>query len=177
MYFRSKVKILPTGVERPWTENELIVTKTDTKGHIIYANSVFLRLAQLTEKQALGKPHNIIRHPEMPRCIFRLLWERLEAKKEIFAFVNNIAMNGDHYWVFAHVTPSLNAEGEAIAYHSNRRKPKSEQIEKIKPIYRQLFECEMQHSSPRDGLDASTALLNSYLCDRGMSYDEFVFSV
>lgn len=177
MYYRSKEKILPTGVERPWTDDEIIVTKTDLKGHLVYANNVFLRLAQLSEKEALHKPHNIIRHPEMPRCIFRLLWEMLGSKKEIFAYVNNIAMNGDHYWVFAHVTPSFDKNGEVVGYHSNRRKPQAAQIEQIVPIYKELYAREMSDSSPRNGLKASTDFLNSFLKEKGMTYDEFVFSI
>lgn len=177
MYYRTQTKIQLTGIERPWAEDEIIVTKTNVKGHIIYANNVFLRLARLTEQEALNKPHNIIRHPHMPRCIFQLFWKRLESKKEIFAFVNNIAMNGDHYWVFAHVTPSINADGQVIGYHSNRRKPKMQQIERIEPIYRQLYEREIRDSSPRNGLAGSTDILDSFLKERGMSYDEFVFSL
>jgi hypothetical protein len=169
--------VRPTGIERPWTEDELIVTKTDLKGRITYANQVFLRVAQLTENEALGAPHNIIRHPEMPRCVFKLLWDTLEAKKEIFAFVNNMAMSGDHYWVFAHVTPSFDAQGNVTDYHSNRRKPKPSQITAIKPIYDVLLGEERKHTSPKDGLAASTALLENTLQTKGITYEEFVFSL
>lgn len=177
MYDRTKGAVRPTGVERPWSEDEFIVTKTDLKGHITYANEVFLRLAQLTEAQALGKPHNIIRHPEMPRCVFKLLWDVLDARKEIFAFVNNLAMSGDHYWVFAHVTPSFDSGGQVVAYHSNRRKPRADQITKISPVYKLLLDEELKHNSPKDGIEASTALLLKLLKDHGASYDEFVFSL
>ncbi len=169
--------VRPTGIERPWTDDELIVTKTDLKGHITYANEVFLRLAQLTEDQALGAPHNIIRHPDMPRCVFKLLWDTLEAKKEIFALVNNMAMSGDTYWVFAHVTPSFDAQGNVTGYHSNRRKPKAEQIAAIKPIYAALLAEEGKHASPKDGMEAATALLLKTLQDKGITYDEFVFTL
>jgi PAS domain S-box-containing protein len=177
MYDRTRGKIRPTGIERPWSADELIVTKTDLKGRITYANKVFLRLAQLTEAEALGQPHNIIRHPEMPRCVFKLLWDTLEAKKEIFAFVNNMAMNGDHYWVFAHVTPSFDNSGQVIGYHSNRRKPRPEQIAKIAPLYDQLLREEQKHASPKDGLAAATEILLRLLQDKDMTYDEFVFAV
>lgn len=177
MYYRSQSKIRPTGRERPWADNEIIVTKTDMKGRITYANSTFLRLAQLSEKETLGKPHNLIRHPEMPRCVFKLFWEALLARREIFAFVNNMAVNGDHYWVFAHVTPSFDSNGEVVGYHSNRRKPTAAQIEKIQPLYKSLYDREMQHSSPQNGLEASTQLLNDTLKENGVSYDEFVFLI
>ncbi len=177
MYYRSKIKATLTGRERPWGDNELIVTKTDLKGRITYANNVFLRLAQLSETEALGAPHNIIRHPEMPRCVFKLLWDRLADKKEIFAFVNNISTSGDHYWVLAHVTPSFDAQGDVIGYHSNRRKPTPAQVTAISGLYSLLFAEEQKHPSPKDGLAASTALLHAALKEKGMSYDEFVFSL
>ena len=74
-----------TGVERHFDDDEIIVSKTDLKGRITYGNRVFFRLAGYTEKECLGQPHSLIRHPEMPRCIFKLLWDTVEDKQEIFA--------------------------------------------------------------------------------------------
>jgi len=87
----SAVAIAPTGMERRFEEDEIIVSKTDLKGRITYANQVFLRVAGYSEKEVLGQPHNLIRHPDMPRCVFKLLWDTLEAKREIFAYVLNMA--------------------------------------------------------------------------------------
>ena len=166
----------PTGIERPWGDEEVIVSKTNLKGHITYANNVFLRLAQLTPKEALGQPHNIIRHPHMPRCVFKFLWETIQDKREIFAYVLNMAKSGDHYWVFAHVTPSFDKNLNIVGYHSNRRKPQPTQIAKIKDIYAALLQEETRHSSPKDGLIASCELLSKTIQSTGMSYDEFIFS-
>jgi PAS domain S-box-containing protein len=94
------------GIERFFEEDEIIVSKTDPKGIITYANQVFLRTAQYQEEEILGAPDNIIRHPDMPRCVFDLLWKTIASGLEIFAYVKNMAKNGDHYWVFAHVTPT-----------------------------------------------------------------------
>jgi PAS domain S-box-containing protein len=112
--------VQPTGRERTWGDEELIVSKTDLKGIITYANRTFLSVAGYTEQEILGKPHSIIRHPDMPRCVFKLLWDTIESGNEIFAYVKNMAKNGDHYWVFAHVTPTLDAHGNIIGYHANR---------------------------------------------------------
>src|SRR5262245_50009336 len=95
-----------TGRERSFGQDDIIVSKTDLKGRLIYANRVFLDIADLTLKETIGQPHSLIRHPHMPRCIFKLLWERIQAGKELFAYVMNRSKNGDHYWVIAHVTPS-----------------------------------------------------------------------
>ena len=104
--------IKPTGVECPFDQEELIVSKTDLKGHITYANDVFVRLSKFPREQVIGAPHSLIRHPDMPRSIFKLLWDTIQAKKEIFAYVVNMARDGDHYWVFAHVTPTFDAAAQ-----------------------------------------------------------------
>lgn len=173
----AKREIRPTGRESPFGENELIVTKTDLKGRITYANDVFLRVSRYTLKDVLGQPHSLIRHPDMPRAVFRLLWQTIEAKGEIFAYVLNLASNGDHYWVLAHVTPSFDGQGNVVGYHSNRRKPGPGQIARIAPLYRALLEEERRPASRKDGLERSTDRLNATLRAHGMSFNEFVFSL
>ena len=115
--------IRPTGVENLLGEEELIVSKTDLKGRITYANDVFIRMAKYSWKELMGAPHSLIRHPEMPRSVFKLLWDTLQSRQEIFAYVVNLAKDGGHYWVFAHVTPTFDERGNIVGYHSNRRKP------------------------------------------------------
>ena len=97
----------PTGREISFGEDEIIVSKTDTRGVITYSNTVFQRVSGYTEEELQGKPHSIIRHPDMPRCVFRLLWDTVQSGHELFAYVLNLAKNGDGYWVFAHITPSF----------------------------------------------------------------------
>ena len=75
----------PTGAERHLHEEELIVTKTDLRGRITYANDVFLRFSALSEDEAVGQPHNLIRHPDMPGGVFAVLWERVQAGPGIFS--------------------------------------------------------------------------------------------
>lgn len=173
----AKPKPSPSGRAATFAENEIIVSKTDLKGRILYANDVFCRVAKMTERELLGAPHSIIRHPEMPRSVFKLLWDRLRDGKEIFAYVVNMAADGDHYWVFAHVTPSRNEGGEIVGYHSNRRKPDPHQIDAIQPIYRALVNEERASHDPKTGISRGTALLERTLAAKGMSYDEFIFSI
>ena len=166
-----------TGVERFFSEQELIVSKTDPKGRITYANRTFRNLAGYTEEALIGKPHNLIRHPDMPRCVFKLLWDTVGAGRDIFAYVVNRAANGDHYWVFAHVTPSTDAEGRIVGYHSNRRVPRRAAIDTVTPIYRQLQEIEGRHSDPKAAAAASLAAMSSLLQSKGLSYDQFIFAL
>jgi len=172
----SRPDTAPTGRESPFDADEIIVSKTDTKGRITYANDVFVRVSGYREAELIGRPHNIIRHPDMPQCVFKLLWQQIEAGEEVFAYVLNMAKAGDHYWVFAHVTPSFGPDGAIAGYHSNRRKPDAGQIAVIEPIYRELRRIERGAARVKDGMAAGLAHLHETLEARGTSYDRFVFS-
>jgi PAS domain S-box-containing protein len=169
--------IQPTGVENLLGEEELIVSKTDLKGRITYANDVFIRMAKYSWKELMGAPHSLIRHPEMPRSVFKLLWDTLQSRQEIFAYVVNLAKDGSHYWVFAHVTPTFDERGNIVGYHSNRRKPDAAQIERIKPIYKALCAEEARHANAKDGMHASFEAMIGLLKQQGVGYDEFVLSL
>ncbi len=87
----------PTGREVRFGADEIIVSKTDLTGHLTYANDVFLRVAGYTEAEVIGQPHSFIRHPEMPRAVFKLLWDTIQSGREVFAYVVNLTKHGDHY--------------------------------------------------------------------------------
>lgn len=178
MNTEASTSVKLTGVERFFEEDEIIVSKTNAKGHLTYTNSVFLRLASYTEKEVIGQPHSIVRHPDMPRCVFKLLWDTISTGKEIFAYVVNRAKNGDHYWVLAHVTPSFDANGEIVGYHSNRRVPDRTSLEEtVIPLYQALLAEEKKHANRKDGMLASYAMLEKILKDKGISYEQFIFSL
>lgn len=170
-------EIRPTGTERTFGEDELIVTKTDPRGIITYANDVFLRVSALAEDEAIGRPHSVIRHPDMPRVVFKLLWDTLAERREIFAYVLNLAADGAHYWVLAHVTPSYDAGCRVIGFHSNRRRPEPAAVSAAARLYAELRAEERRHKGSAPGLDASWALLQQTLADRGLTYDQFVWEL
>jgi len=128
----------PTQVERTFGEDEIIVSKTDTRGRITYANDVFCRVSLYSEDELLGQPHSLIRHPDMPRAVFQLLWDAIQAGREIFAYVVNLAADGAHYWVLAHVTPSFDPAGRVVGYHSNRRSPHRDAVTAASELYARL---------------------------------------
>jgi PAS domain S-box-containing protein len=169
--------VTATGIERHFDRDELIVTKTDVKGRITYANSVFCRIAGVSEREAMGAPHSIIRHPDMPRAVFKLLWDTIESGQEIFAYVLNMASSGDHYWVLAHVTPTFDASGRVTGYHSNRRVPERRCVAAVTPLYKMLKDIEDSHEDRNAGMQAAVATLVGILKDKRISYDEFVFSL
>ncbi len=172
-----KYAVEPTNQERILSEDDIIVSKTDLKGRITYANDIFLKIACYEESEVLGEPHSIVRHPDMPRSVFKLLWDQIESGEEIFAYVKNMAKNGDYYWVFAHVTPSFDSSGNISGYHSNRRAPRRDAIAAIEPLYRDLVAEESRHANAKDGLDAACGMLMKALDTKGVPYDEFVFSL
>jgi PAS domain S-box-containing protein len=173
----TKYAVTPTKTERTFGDDEIIVSKTDERGRLTYVNDVFRHVGLFTEKELLGQPHSIVRHPDMPRCVFKLLWDTVESGQEIFAYVKNMAKNGDFYWVFAHVTPSFGPDGKIVGYHSNRRFPRPESIAKIDPMYQRLLEEEQRHSDRKVGMQAGYDLLVSLLQDQRVEYEEFVFSI
>lgn len=167
-----------TGVERSFQPDEVIVSKTDTTGRIIYANDVFIAMSGFTEDELLGQPHNILRHPDMPRCVFKFLWDRIAAGHEVFAYVVNRAKNGDHYWVFAHITPCLDNSGKIVAYHSTRRVPLPTALAAVKPLYAGLRVIEERNSDRKAGMEQSlTALVNTVTQAGFADYDRFVLSL
>lgn len=169
--------LAPTGFERTFADDDIIVSKTDLKGLITYANHTFMEVSGYTEAELLGKPHNLIRHPDMPRCVFKLLWDTLEAGNEIFAYVINLCKNGDHYWVLAHVTPSFDGLGNIIGYHSSRRVPEPAAISKVKTLYQSLKHIEDSASNWRVGMQNATDSLLAQLEEAGIEYDEYVFAL
>jgi PAS domain S-box-containing protein len=169
--------VRPTGVERTFGDEEIIVSKTDDKGRITYANSVFLRVSGYDEADVMGQPHSLIRHPDMPRVIFKVMWETIQAGQEIFAYVDNLAADGSHYWVFAHITPSRASAGAKAGYHSNRRSPGRGAVGEIDGLYRRLLAEERKQSRPADAMTASSLLLTNELATLGLTYDEYVWSL
>ncbi len=167
----------PTGREAFFGEDEIIVSKTDRNGIIRYANQVFINISGYSEGELMGMPHSILRHPDMPRCVFKLLWDTIEDGREIFAYVKNMSKSGDHYWVHAHVTPTWDASGNIVGYHSNRRVPNRGAVAKMEDLYRHLLKVEMGHADWRQGMTAAGNELVQTLKGLGIEYDEFIFSL
>jgi len=159
-------------MEHKMDENDFIISKTDLRGKITYCNRIFMKMAEYSEEELLGAPHNIIRHQNMPKAVFKLLWDRIQNKEEVFAYVLNATKNNNEYWVFANVTASLDVRGNIIGYFSVRRKPNSNAIAIIKPLYAKMLEEEK-----RNGVDASLKVLTEVLEEKGMSYDELIIAI
>jgi PAS domain S-box-containing protein len=162
----------PIDKEHMFSQGEILVSKTDTRGMITYANEKFINLSGYTQTELIGKPHNITRHPKMPKLIFKLLWGELKAGREINAYVVNMAKDGGYYWVFANVTPSFDPNNQIIGFHSTRRRPNRKGLEVIEPFYDMLRKHEIV-----GGVKESEDVLNTFLKRKGIGYDEFIFNL
>lgn len=168
--------VQPRPQERLMRENDFIVSKTDTRGKITYCNRIFIEFSGYSEGELLGAPHNIIRHPDMPRGVFQLLWQTVAEGRECFAYVKNLARDGSYYWVFANVTPDFDQRGEICGYFSVRRKPRPEAIRAIDEIYAGM-RTEEGRSDHRNAPAASLSWLQAQLAAHKTSYEEFILSI
>ena len=165
-------KATPNQTEKSLKEDDFIVSKTDLKGNIIYGNKMFLKISGYQENELLGSAHSILRHPDMPKAVFKLLWQRIQEKKEVFAYVKNLCKDGSYYWVYANVTASLDEKGNIRDYHSVRRKPSTSAMRIIPDLYASLIQEER-----RGGVSASQQLLEKTLTTKGADYDTFILSL
>ena len=151
----ARPQVTPIPVERPFAAHELFFSTTDRKGLIRSGNQIFVRVSAYPLEALLGAPHNVIRHPDMPRAVFRLLWDHLERGRSFAGYVKNMAADGGYYWVFALVVP---VDG---GYLSVRLKPSSPLFPVVQALYAELLALETSAGSApgawRQGMDAATA--------------------
>jgi len=146
---------------------DIVVSKGDEKGDITYVNPIFVKLSEYTQAELLEKPHAILRHPDMPKVIFKFLWDNLKNGKDVKAFVKNRTKNGNFYWVFAHVRVATNPDGSFRNYVSTRRGMSKNARAVIEPLYMKMVEEE------KNGIDGSLEILGSFLRSNGTSIDNF----
>jgi len=162
------MSIIPTNEEHTVTNVDIIVSKGDEKGDITYANPIFFKLAGYTQAELLEKPHSIIRHPDMPKIIFKYLWDTIQAGNDVKAFVKNLCKDGGYYWIIAHVRVATNPDGSFRNYVSTRKGMSVSARAIIEPLYKELREAEDD-----GGMDASLPILESFLKDNGGSLATF----
>lgn len=154
-------------------EDDIIISKTDPKGRITYANRRFMQIAGFSEPELLGKPHNLIRHQDMPRGVFYFLWKTLAQKKEFFGYVKNRTSSGGFYWVFANITPDYKADSSLAGYFSVRRRPNYAAIKQVSAWYKTMLEIESKESANK-APEASFLWLQQQVKQQASSYDELL---
>ena len=171
-----KYKSTPTKLELVLPDDGFISSKTNAKGILTYVNALFIEYSGYKESELLGQQHNIVRHPDMPRVIFKLLWDTLQSNREFNGYIKNLNKNGGYYWVFANIAPSFSSDNELLGYYSVRRKPDPEKLNYIQNIYTDLLDIEQQ-SPTKEAIDNSLYKLNTILNGREKGYDEFILTI
>ena len=118
-------------------DNAFLVSETDAKGNILFANEEFCRVAEYDMDELVGKPHNLVRHNDMPKAAFKDLWDTVKSGEVWQGYVKNKTKSGGYYWVFATVYPYLNEKKEQC-YMSCRRKPSKEEVIKHEALYKTM---------------------------------------
>jgi len=158
-----------TGIERELTSVDIIVSKSDEKGNITYVSPIFIKISGYTQGELLGKPHSILRHPDMPKAIFRYLWSNIKEGKNVMAYVKNLCENGDHYWVIADIKVGKNPDGSFRNYMSTRRNISTTAKNSIAGLYTKILDEEKTN-----GDEASYAMFDKFLVQQNInSIDDF----
>ncbi len=165
-------------IQRPIpTENEIVLdsakymlSKTDPFGNIEYCNDYFVQISGYAEHELVGKPHSIVRHPDMPGAIFELMWEHLHYRKPISLFIKSLAKDGSYYWTFTEINVRINkAIDEVEGYFGYQKNAQRYLIPQIEAFYDKLLKIEKE-----SGLDASSKYLSSYLEEREQSWESYM---
>jgi len=152
-----KPAIAVTQTERSYHPDERLISETDLKGVITTANASFCRVAGYAEEELVGKPHNIVRHPDMPREAFADLWRTVQAGERWVGVVKNRCSNGDFYWVKAFVSPVVQ-NGQTVRYRSVRKQPARDEIQAAETIYRSIRSGEKRAPDTLGSIRSRTSL-------------------
>ena len=155
--------------EIKFSKKKFIVSKTDLKGNIIFTNKNFSEVSGYDEAELIGAPHNILRHPDMPKAVFFVVWQTLLAGQPISGVVKNLAKSGKYYWVIADLEPKFNVKGEIIALTAFRRAAPQDVIDTTEGLYATMLAIEKKH-----GMEKSLAYLEAFLEEHDLNYNEFI---
>lgn len=144
--------------------DELFFSTTDSRGIIEFGNEVFINISGYEKEELFGAPHNVIRHPDMPKCVFKIFWDKLKSGSPVCAYVKNMAKNGDYYWVFASAFPV------ETKYLSIRFKPSSDLLKVVEDLYADVLQKEKQSSLA----EAETYLFDKFKSLGFETYDDFM---
>ncbi len=165
----STARPQPTGREIKFSSEKMLVSKTDARGVISYGNQNLMDISGYSDDDLLGTPHNILRHPDMPKAIFYLMWDSIKRGNNIMAVVKNLSKSGDHYWVTTDFDIQKNREGRIRNYIAFRQAASRDVIKTIEPIYSKMLEIEKS-----EGMDASLKYIETFLAEKDISYNDFI---
>ena len=165
----------PTPIDREvqWDKTKTLISETDVKGTITNVNDVFCAVAHYSASELIGQPHNLIRHPDMPKLIFKLLWDNLKVGNNFVGVIKNLAKTGEYYWVVTDFEMRRDAMGNITHYIGRRRSvPEAAINNYLAPFYESLLKMEKI-----GGVELSSRFFKNYLTKQGKDYIDFVISI
>ena len=165
----------PTPIDREvqWDKSKVLISETDVAGTITKVNDVFCNVSHYSESELIGQTHNLIRHPDMPRLVFKLLWDNLKIGNNFVGVIKNLAKTGEYYWVVTDFEMRRDGMGN-ITHYIGRRKavPQGAIDNYLAPFYESLLKMEKI-----GGVELSSRFFKNYLSKQGKDYIDFVISV
>ncbi|MDO5105148.1 PAS domain-containing protein [Capnocytophaga sp.] len=163
----------PINKEVLWDKTKIIISETDSFGTITSVNSVFSDVSGYTIDELVGQPHSIIRHPDMPKIIFKMLWENLKQGNNFIGIVKNLAKSGRYYWVVTDFEIHRDETGNIFGYVGKRKAvPQSVVDNYVAPFYETLLKLEKI-----GGIELSHRFFKNYLVKQGKDYIDFIISI
>lgn len=160
----------PIDEEVIWDKRSTLMSCTNKHGHIMASNEAFQEVSGYTEAELYNQPHSLIRHPDMPKVVFKILWENLKGRQNFHAIIKNLSKSGKYYWVITNFEIIRNEKDEITAFVSYRKAlPKSLINEHIAPLYERLLKIEKAN-----GMEVSERYFKGFLEDRKTTYDKFI---
>lgn len=148
---------------------DILITRTDHAGVIDYGNESFVKISGYSKEEFIGQNHNLIRHPDMPKVIFHLMWKSIKKRKNFTAILKNLAKDGSYYWVITDFKTKEDYSGAIHSHIAYRRAVSKSALEIIEPLYSTLLRIEEDH-----GLNASIQYFNRYILERDGDYNSFI---
>jgi PAS domain S-box-containing protein len=150
-------------------DDQVLISVTDPKGIIIETNDIFTQISGYSENELIGSSHNVIRHPDMPKVMFKIVWDHIMDKENVMAVVKNLAKDGKYYWVVTDFVTRVDADRNVINYTAYRRPVHDKVKQAVIPLYKAL--CAIEGLA---GMDAAEKFLKNYFEDRDTNYDDMV---
>lgn len=165
-------EMILTENEHVLLRSDIISSRTDNRGIITFVNPTFLKITGYSKPEVLDQPHNIIRHPSVPRAVYRVMWEVIKAGKQFFGVTKNQCKNGDYYWTLGYFQPEFSDNQDISGYRSTRQGLHDEQLkQEFEELYTQVRQTELNYPHSADQVLAGVACLTKQLKKRG--YDDY----
>lgn len=162
-------KPTPSARELEWDKSKQLLSKTDSNGNILYANEAFINVCGYDDFELMDKNHNLLRHPDMPKVIFKLLWENLAENKQCAVIIKNMSKTGRYYWVYNDVV-GLADNNDNIFYTGKQKAVGNDVIVNyVEPLYKKLLQVEKA-----SGTQSSENYLIGFLEERNKTYIEYI---